>query len=94
MLKKDNTLFGVLIGLVLPALFYGLLSLIGHFVKTGPVWARPFEPDRMMLLSIFINLLPIRLYFVSWKMEKTGRGVLLITVVLVIGYFAMKKFLV
>jgi hypothetical protein len=94
MLKKDNTLFGLLIGLVLPAVFYGILSLIAHFVNTGPVWARPFETDRMMLLSIFINLLPIRLYFVSWKMEKTGRGVLLITVLLVIGYFAMKKFLV
>ena len=93
MLKKDNIAFGLLIGLLLPAAFYGLLSVIALFVETGSALARPFEPDRLMLLAIFINLLPLRLYFVSWKLDKTGRGILLITFILVMAFFIFKRFL-
>lgn len=93
MLKRDNITFGILIGLILPAAFYGLLSIVATWVETGPAWARPFEPDRIILLSIFINLIPIRAYFVSWKLDKTGRGVLIITFILVMAFFILKKFL-
>jgi hypothetical protein len=87
MLKRDNMAFGILIGVVLPGLFYGLLSVIAHFVKTGTTWTRPFEPDRMMVLALAINLIPIRIYFINFKFEKTGRGVLLVTFLLAVIYF-------
>jgi hypothetical protein len=93
MLKKDNIAFGILIGILLPAAFYGLLYSIALFIETGPAWARPFEPDRLMLLSIFINLLPLRLYFVSWKLDRTGRGILIITFILVMAFFIFKRFI-
>jgi hypothetical protein len=92
MLKKDNVIFGILIGLALPGLFYGLLSIVSFWIETGPVWARPFESDKMMLLSVFINLIPIRLYFVTWKLDKTGRGVLISMFILVIAYFIFIKY--
>ena len=92
MLKKDNIVLGIIIGLVLPGLFYAILSLAALFIKTGPAWARPFETDKMMLLAVSINLLPIRLYFVNWKFDKTGRGVLIITFILVIAYFLFKRY--
>ena len=93
MLKKDNIVLGAAIGLVLPGLFYGLLTAISLFVETGTPLARPFEPDRMMLLSLFINLVPIRLYFVSWKLDKTGRGVLLVTFLLMVAYFIFNRYI-
>jgi len=93
MLKKDNMILGMAIGLILPGLFYAVLSLVAMFVETGTVWARPFETDKILLLSVAINLLPIRLYFVNWKFDKTGRGLLLITFVLIIAFFIFKKYL-
>jgi hypothetical protein len=92
MLKKDNMALGALIGLILPALLYGLLKLISLFVETGTTWTRPFEPDRMLILSLLINVIPIRLYFVTYKFEKTGRGVLLATFLLMVASFLFIRF--
>jgi hypothetical protein len=43
----------------------------------------------MLLLSIFINLIPIRFYFVNLKMDKTGRGILLVTFALMVLFFSL-----
>jgi len=87
MLKKDNIAFGALLGFVLPGLFYGLLYFVATMIETGTPWTRPFEPDRMLLLALVINVIPIRLYFVNYKYDKTGRGVLLVTFLLMVSYF-------
>jgi hypothetical protein len=92
MLKRDNIAFGLLIGLVLPALLYGLLTLLSRFVESGTALAMPFVPDKMMLLAIVINVIPIRLYFVNYKFDKTGRGVLIMTFLLMIAFFIFKKY--
>lgn len=92
MLKRDNIYFGALIGLILPLLFYGLLAFIAMMVQTGSFWARPFESDRMMLLALIINVIPLRLYFVSYKFEKSGRGVLLVTFLLMVFYFLFIRY--
>lgn len=92
MLKKDNLVFGTLIGLVLPVAFFGLLKLIAVFVEPGTTWSRPFESDRIYLLSLLINVIPIRLYFVNYKFDKTGRGVLLTTFLLMVCIFLFIRF--
>ena len=92
MLKRDNIAFGALIGLVLPAIFYGLLSLVSLFLETGTTWTRPFEPDNMLIFALVINVIPIRLYFVNYKFDKTGRGVLLVTFLLMVVYFAYIRY--
>lgn len=92
MLKKDNIAFGALIGLILPLLFFGLLFMVSKMVQTGSMWARPFEHDRMLLFALVINLVPIRLYFVNYKFDKTGRGLLLSTFLLMVSYFIYIRF--
>ena len=92
MLKRDNIAFGILVGLVLPVITYGLLSLITLFVETGTAWTRPFEHDRLLLLALIINVIPLRLYFVTYKLDKTGRGVLLATFLLMVCYFLYLRF--
>jgi hypothetical protein len=92
MLKRDNIVFGVLIGVVLPWLFYGLLWAVSHFVEYGSFWSRAFEPDKMKMLALAINLIPIRVYFVTYKFDKTGRGVLLITFLYMVAYFLYRRY--
>jgi hypothetical protein len=92
MLKRDNMALGVLIGLVLPGLLYGFLSLAAMVVEPGTAWTRPFEPDRMKLLALVINVIPIRIYFITYKFDKTGRGVLLVTFLLMVSYFLFIRY--
>jgi hypothetical protein len=92
MLKKDNIALGILLGLILPVLFFGLLSLAAMLVESGTAWDLPFETDRRMLLALVINIIPIRLYFVRYKFDKTGRGVLLVTFLLMVFCFSFIRY--
>jgi hypothetical protein len=92
MVKKDNIILGILVGLVLPVLAYGVLSLAALLPEPGTIWARPFEAPRMAILSLAFNVIPLRLYFVTYKFEKSGRGVLLITFVLMAVYFLTLRY--
>ena len=82
-----SSCLGAIIGLVLPVLFYGLLSILAMMVATGHPLSRPLESDRMPLLALAINLIPLRLYFVNYKFDKTGRGVLFVTFLLGMAFF-------
>ena len=79
-----------MIGLVLPALLFLAMSLVSHYL-IDPIsrWARMFSTQNEILVSVFANLVPIRIYFVNLKFDRTGRGVLLITFILVIAFFAV-----
>jgi len=58
MYKKDAVWFGVVIGLLAPPLFYGLLFLINLAIIEVFYEHYAIRPKTMALLSIFINLLP------------------------------------
>jgi len=83
----------MLIGVLLPVIIFGLLTLITVITGSSTIWSRYMETSRMMLLSVFINLVPIRIYFVSWKLDKTGRGILLVTFILMVIYFASIRYI-
>lgn len=93
MLKKDNIGFGILVGLVLPAIAFGLLSLAAFFIETGTLWTRPLEKPYMAILALAVNVIPLRLYFVTWKFDKTGRGILLTTFILMLAYFLITRYI-
>ena len=87
MLKKDNFLFGMLVGLVLPVLTYIILYFGGMLLGVYENRDNLIDSEEIKLISIFINLIPLRYYFLSLKSEQSGRGVLLMTFVLGILYF-------
>ncbi len=89
MLKKDSLWLGILIGIVSPFIFYGFLVLVNLVISGLFSEDREIKKNTMFLLSIFINLLPIRIYFVSLKMDNTGRGILLITFALMLLFFIL-----
>jgi hypothetical protein len=91
MFKRDSFWLGISIGILSPVVFYGFLILVNLLLAS--IFGDDFliRKNTMLLLSIFINLLPIRVYFVSWKLDKTGRGVLLVTFALIILFFVIIK---
>jgi hypothetical protein len=93
MLKKDNFLFGALIGLLLPAAFFGILSLIALVVESGTSWTVMFQTHRMIILALVINVIPIRMYFVNYRLDRTGRGILLATFLLMVCIFIYIRYL-
>jgi hypothetical protein len=92
MLKKNNMALGVLVGLVLPCLVFGFLWLISLLVKAEGAWAQPFQTRNMMLLAVALNLIPMRIYLVNYKFDKTGRGILLVTFLLMAAFFIYRRY--
>lgn len=90
MLKKDSFIFGLLIGVVLPVLAYVILYYGGILLDELTAWEIIPDKDDIQLISIFVNLFPIRYYFVSLKFENTGRGILAVTFIMGILYFVFR----
>jgi hypothetical protein len=82
MLKKDSVVFGILIGLLVPAVLFGILlgidSLTGHSLTGSSLG---FSVKKMMFVCCALNILPIRYYFVNSDGGNTGKGILVITVI-------------
>jgi len=93
MLKKDHYIFGLVVGILAPALLYGLILGMNFLLLKMGVAEFYLDTDTQVLVSLFGNLLPIRYYFVNLRYDKTGRGVLLVTFVLVLVFFAFKEFI-
>lgn len=74
---KNSILLGVIFGLLLAALTYGALTLLFSSFNAGAQLLS--DPRNMLLISWAPNLILMRFYFVSFKLEKTGIGVLILT---------------
>jgi hypothetical protein len=78
MFKKDSIWLGMAIGLIGPLILFGIIYLVklllGHMAL-----------DKAMFVSVALNIVPIRYYFISARMDRTGRGVLAMTVILIIA---------
>ncbi len=86
-LKKDNYFLGLIMGLLLPLPFYALFWGLDLLLKSTGLWHGLQQPENIYLLSIAGNFLLIRLTLVKWKVTKTGKGVLLITIALIFVFF-------
>lgn len=87
MLNKDKWTLGIIIGLVLPVLVYALVIavLIPYGQVDGIIYTpRPKIP---FLVAIVANVFPFRIFMVSKKKDRTGRGILLVTFIMVIAFF-------
>ncbi len=92
-LKKDNFVFGLFIGFISPVLMFGVIWLMNWFLLLIDVAKLWFDPETQVLVSIFVNLVYFRYYFVTLKYEKSGNGVLVITFVSVMLFFLFKSYI-
>ncbi len=90
MLKKDNWLLGVIIGIIVPAIIFVVLYLIINITGPGYTNIPILKPKNIPLVGIFFNMIPFRYYMVNLKYDNTGRGILLVTIVYAILFFFLK----
>lgn len=87
-LKSDQLWLGLLLGILLPVLVFGILFLISKYC--APAGKELLIPmSTVLLVSIFTNLFTMRYYLVKLKYDRTGRGILLVTFLLAIAYFIL-----
>ncbi len=89
MFKKDNTPFGFFLGIMAPLAVFIVLYLIFFLI----VFIGNIEPfmrqDNLVMLSLAINFILIRYYFNRLKFQETGKGILLITIGLIMLFFLL-----
>lgn len=90
MLKKDHYVFGLGVGILAPLVLFGLIYGMNYLLLLIGVAKYQLDLQTHVLISLFGNLLPIRYYFVNLTFDKTGRGILIITFVTVLVFFAFK----
>lgn len=89
MFKKDNFIFGLLLGSVIPLIVYTLLEQLVTIEIKGVIQPR-FDQATNLVLSLVANILPFRQYMQKGNYEKTGKGILLMTFVYAMIYMVIK----
>ncbi len=86
-LKRDVWAIGIMIGITLPFLLFMLLYAVDTTIHNLLKINLTEHFHYLFLLSLTANLFPIRHYFVKLRYEKTGMGILLITILAILTYF-------
>lgn len=88
-LRKDSYAMGILIGIIVPALLFGLmfaiLAIMVHarpeMLVNNPTLYKTIVP-KLILIAMIPSLLILRHYLLKLKYDKTGRGIIISTFVL------------
>lgn len=95
MLKKwldnDEYSLGILLGLIIPvpaAFIFILILRLFQYNLHSFVNVRDMD---MLLLGFAVNLIVMRYYLSKRKFEKTGKGLMVLTVVLIISFLIFLK---
>lgn len=75
MLKKDNFYLGFIYAIVIFFVLYSILNLFTDFTYLS----RDRDSLWVYMLSIIPSLLVSRFMLVKWDMEKTGRGMMFVS---------------
>lgn len=90
-LRRDSLPMGLLIGIVCPAVLFGVLYGIIMIIQqqTGNINI-PNMIQKLILLSVVPNVLILRYYLVKLKYDLTGRGILLVTFVIALLFAVLE----
>jgi hypothetical protein len=88
MLKKDNFYLGFIAAIVMFFVIYSLLNLFTDF----SYFSRDRDSLWVYMLSIIPTMLLSRFLLVKWGMEKTGRGMMFVSLlgVLFVMFWVLK----
>lgn len=97
-LRKDSYVIGILLGVLVPAIcfgiLYGILAILIHFkpdmLVNNPNLMKTILP-KFVLIGIIPSVLLLRYYLLNLKYDKTGRGILIATFIIGI-LFAVLQF--
>jgi len=83
---------GLILGLLIPAIIFGIFKLILFLLPHEIINANVFSLERLILISIIPNVLLLRYYLLKLKYDLTGRGIVAITFIIGV-IFAIIHFL-
>ena len=85
--SKDSFIVGLVGGSISLVAFYFLLNTIRVAIINH--YENPYlmKPPTMQLITMAINVIIFRILVVNYDKEKTGKGLLFITVLATLGYF-------
>jgi uncharacterized membrane protein len=86
--QQDKMWLGILLGLGIPAIVYGILFSVMSLFTAQSGNPSLIKDSTLQLVSIFTNLVTMRYYLLKLKFDYSGRGILLSTMILAIVYFA------
>jgi len=90
-LNKDEYSLGVVLGLIIPVpaafIFLVLLTVFQNYMHAFTT-VRDMD---MLLLGLAVNLIVMRYYLTKRKFDKTGKGLLILTVALIIAFLIFLK---
>ncbi|MDP4268428.1 MAG: hypothetical protein Q8880_13475 [Bacteroidota bacterium] len=89
--KKDNMLFGVAMGVLLPLICYGIFSYLADIFEAKHNGTPIMQKSTIQVVSVVLNVLTFRIYMINLKFDKTGKGILLATFVYAILFFITNK---
>lgn len=88
--RRDNIVMGLIIGIISPALLfgilYGIIAIVEHY--TGNI--NFVSIQKLLLLSIIPNLFLLRYYLMKLKYDLTGKGILITTFIIGILFFILE----
>lgn len=92
--EKNSMYLGIMLGTFTPAITLGVLYV---FIIIIPEIffqkSQILKTSTLFLVSIIPNALLMRYYLLKLQLDKTGRGILLMTFVYIITYFIALKIL-
>ena len=88
-LNRDSYLSGSIIGILLPAVAFGLFFLLDALLQLLFHLDHLLKASNLLLLAIAMNMLALRYFLVNVKFERTGMSIMLLTFVMGILYFVV-----
>ncbi len=89
-LKKDSFWLGIILGILMPAVCFGILYLLNITLFVNRVTGQSvFRITTMLIISLIPNAIALRLYLVNLKADKSGRGILFVTFVFAIIFMIL-----
>lgn len=85
-LKKDNLKFGILIGILVPAIVFTLIYAIDSFFAVRLDKEFLIKDGTKLVIGVALNVLTFRYYMIKLRMEQTGKGILAATFMYAIFY--------
>lgn len=94
-LRRDSYVVGGALGILIPAVLFGILfgifAIVLHFnpqmLVNKPNLIKVLTPD-FILLAMIPNVLLLRYYLLKLKFDKTGRGIIAASLLCAVAFLA------
>ena len=94
-LRRDSYVVGGALGILIPAVLFGILfgifAIVLHFnpqmLVNKPNLIKVLTPD-FILLAMIPNVLLLRYYLLKLKFDKTGRGIIAVSLLCAVAFLA------